>query len=369
MKPIELNNFDFLCSWNDSKKEKAVVAVYFEVGSYEDEVAEGMAHFTEHMVVMGLNDYPLYSKNNMIISATTDLFATIYYIECENTQSEICKALKIAELIATGATLSKFYTDLVREDVLKEYERYITEIESVPSYILFKQFNLPFNLPIGNPNVIKNIRYDDIIQFYKKNYLTCNKKIVIVGQYEKRSRNSYQSEKNINENNKIRVWGKIGFKKYIYQNKGHSYLAWGNLFEIIPLVEKIEVILMAIQIVAKEYYNRIISSFEICSYGKSSLFILLEICRDKILYSESELIENIIGCLNENIFSLAKRHYLLKRIEQSKDILGEAQDLLFLIKNDIQIKDKKALKYILSHYDYNEFMLNVKQVFGEQAHF
>ena len=59
MNRIDRNHVEIIYSQKSNKKENARIAVYFEVGAYDDGESSGAAHFLEHMLVMGLNDYPI----------------------------------------------------------------------------------------------------------------------------------------------------------------------------------------------------------------------------------------------------------------------------------------------------------------------
>lgn len=364
MNRIDRNHVEIIYSQKSNKKENARIAVYFEVGAYDDGESSGAAHFLEHMLVMGLNDYPIYSNNKIVVSATTDLFSTIYYIECMNTQIEICKALEVVKLLISGKTLNAFYMELVREDVVKEYGLYTSQISKQPKCMLYNQLNLPINLPIGNLNIIKSIKYEDIINFFNKHYTTCKKKIVIVGKYVEKNMKCYRLKESTYMKNCVKLLKTSNVNKYVFQSQEYLYLAWGNLLLLNCSIEKLEVIQIAFLIIAKKYFNDIASSFEICSYERGGIFFLLKMRKADALYNVSKFVNDIIIRLNDKLFFIAKKVYYHQRIKQKKRVIGELKDILFAIKNEIQINDKEMIKEILKNYGYSEFMVILKQIFN-----
>lgn len=114
---------------SDSKANNSAAVMGVSVGSFEDpKDSEGLAHFLEHMLFMGSNDFPaqnVYSKflteNGGSSNAYTDVDATVYYFNVMNEKLE--HALRLFSGFFTGPLLNKKSANAEVKAVISEHEK------------------------------------------------------------------------------------------------------------------------------------------------------------------------------------------------------------------------------------------------------
>jgi len=168
------------------------IGMFITVGSLDENDNElGIAHFLEHMMFKGSKSYP------EILTKRLDELGIIYNASTsfESTEYELHGLIEyIDELIFI--LLDMFYNseipshkdtvDIEREIILQEYnmrhDNNAYKINLAMLKLITNKKNKLYGRPIiGTLDSIKNIKYDDLINFRKKHYTDNNATIVISG--------------------------------------------------------------------------------------------------------------------------------------------------------------------------------------------
>lgn len=175
---------------------RASVRLFVETGSLdESEDTSGVAHFLEHLVFNGSRHYkrgeliPKMQKLGLGFggdaNAYTSLLHTVYKLDLPNLNEETVDfALTIMRDFADGATLEDEAIDKERGIVISELKardseqyramigmlRHLSEGTRVADY-----------MPIGQENVIRNISYQDVRNYYKSHYVPERMTLIITG--------------------------------------------------------------------------------------------------------------------------------------------------------------------------------------------
>ncbi len=180
-----------------SKEPPARVSIqlYVAAGSLmEEEYEQGLAHFLEHLAFRGSTHFPegtvtylqkLGSAFGPDINASTSFFETIYQLEIpENDETSLYTALLAMQDYAFGAKLEEAVVDAERAVVLAE-----EKVSDTVGYRAQKKLLgfategslLPKRFPIGQTDVLKRLKAEDIQRFYKQWYQPQRMVLVIAG--------------------------------------------------------------------------------------------------------------------------------------------------------------------------------------------
>lgn len=189
---IELFNGMKVLLISDPKAVKSSAALALPIGSlYDPKLQQGLAHFTEHMVLMGSKKYPnpadfaeYLSSNSGTYNASTSLTRTSFYFEVEH--SALAGALdRLADAIANPLFDAK-YVDKERNAVNAEMTMARTNdgfrIEQINAETISQ--NHPASMFSGGnletladkPN---SKLHDELIEFHR-NYYTANKMVAVL---------------------------------------------------------------------------------------------------------------------------------------------------------------------------------------------
>ncbi|MDB9799337.1 insulinase family protein [Candidatus Pelagibacter sp.] len=179
------NNLTYYIRENQKPKDKAYIKMVIKAGSVmEEEHQQGLAHLLEHMAFNGSKNFPKRSIDEFMSSiglnigthynASTGFFTTNYEYEIPTNDSKNLE------------TVIKIFADILKnlslEDDAFERERKIVEEEwrgdigSDQKYldalyeVTHKNSLLEKRKPIGKIEVIRNFKYQDVKEFYKKWY-------------------------------------------------------------------------------------------------------------------------------------------------------------------------------------------------------
>ena len=179
------NDLTYYVRENRKPKDKAYIKMVIKAGSVmEEDHQQGLAHLLEHMAFNGSKNFPKRSIDEFMSSiglnigthynATTGFFTTNYEYEIPTNDPKNLE------------TVIKIFADILKnlslEDDAFERERKIVEEEwrgdigaekkySEAFYkVTHKDSLLEKRLPIGKIEVIRNFKYQDVIEFYEKWY-------------------------------------------------------------------------------------------------------------------------------------------------------------------------------------------------------
>jgi len=174
----------------DHTSPLAIVDTWFRVGSRnEDDRNNGIAHFLEHTLFKGTKtrgegqiakDIEAFGGRT---NAGTSMDFTHYYISCES--PNIFKALEIQYDVFRNSTLLEETIEKERGVILEEIKRG----EDNPHKVLWDTMisslfpGHPYGrLTLGTKeNISRNIKRDDMVQFFKTWYVPSNMTIVVAG--------------------------------------------------------------------------------------------------------------------------------------------------------------------------------------------
>ena len=172
--------------------EAVALHVWFKVGSvYENYEEKGMAHFLEHMLFNGSENYKYGEIERWVesrggnINAGTSKDFTYYYIEIAYPYWE--KALKLLYQLTLKATLDEDMIEKEKPIVIEELRRG----KDNPRTVLWEHFEKlaykvsPYRFPIiGYEKTIKRFNREMLLRFYGNFYQPKNMVIVVVGKVD-----------------------------------------------------------------------------------------------------------------------------------------------------------------------------------------
>ena len=195
--PIEkytLNNGCTVITGEDYSTSLVTIQLWVRAGSaYEGEFqGSGITHFVEHMVFKGekssssLHIVQQLQELGGELDAATSKEYTFFTITIPKENLE--KAMEIVCGIIVGAEFLPDELEKERQVILREMDL----VDDHPNkYIINNFFRLaygrhPFGDPvIGRKDLFQSITRDDIMKYYKSQYVPNNFTLVVVGNYEK----------------------------------------------------------------------------------------------------------------------------------------------------------------------------------------
>ena len=179
------NGLTYYIRKNDTPKKKVYLKLVVKAGSLmEEERQRGLAHLLEHMAFNGSKNFPGNSIDEFLSSlglnigshfnATTGYFKTNYQFEIPTDDiTNVEKGIQILSDIAGNLDLKDDQFEKERKIVEEEWRqdlgsenKYVNELLNY----IYKDSLLLERRPIGTIDVIKNFRYQDVIDFYEKWY-------------------------------------------------------------------------------------------------------------------------------------------------------------------------------------------------------
>ena len=191
------NGMSYFIRENGEPKNRIQLRLVVKAGScMEDEDQKGIAHFVEHMCFNGTENF---EKSAIVdyfesigmsfgpeINAETSFEHTVYMLELPADNPEILKtSLLVLHDWACSVTFDPVEFEKERGVIIEEWRQ---RTQGVNWRVAMKEVGLVLKdsryekrLPIGDINVIKNIKLDRVVDFYKKWYRPENMAVVAVG--------------------------------------------------------------------------------------------------------------------------------------------------------------------------------------------
>ena len=170
------------------------INIFVGVGSNYEElnINNGMSHFLEHMLFKGTKKYKtakdismLFDSYGCYINAYTDKECTSYIIKCESEYLDKCYPV-LADLIL-NTVFNKEEFEKERHVVVEELKR----VDDNPTArIIDESYKLMFkDNPIGlstggTQEQVLNFKLEDVVNFYKKYYITSNIVVSVCSNYD-----------------------------------------------------------------------------------------------------------------------------------------------------------------------------------------
>ena len=191
------NGMSYFIRENGEPKNRIQLRLVVKAGScMEDEDQKGIAHFVEHMCFNGTENF---EKSAIVdyfesigmsfgpeVNAETSFEHTVYMLELPADNPEILKtSLLVLHDWACSVTFDSVEFEKERGVIIEEWRQ---RTQGVNWRVAMKEVGLVLKdsryekrLPIGDINIIKNIKLDRVVDFYKKWYRPENMAVVAVG--------------------------------------------------------------------------------------------------------------------------------------------------------------------------------------------
>ena len=355
--------------------------ITIKAGSFNDGIKPGLAHFVEHMVLCVDQNETL--NSDILIKGRTLFDKTSYTICTDNSYKSYHRALLLIEQVANGDFLRKTNLNKVKKEILQEYSQKNKLVDYlVESHFLYKA-NISCNMPIGLPEVITNIKFDDIKKYFRTNYYAENIYIGILGgkkewgyeidnleirndrgEHETKQRNEKIGEKTI----AIILHDFFPALKEIEKNKIYLYVKSNIVHDTeyfyLNAVEAVSLSFM-------EYYIELvygeIIQIQIIRYSENNRYI-------RFISQNTNLVEQL-KCLRENVksniwkndfrklyiqfnISLKQESFGYQLINNISEAMVYRESVLFNNKILNSIKDKKFLELYEKSVDYIRELLH-----------
>lgn len=191
------NGMNYYVLENKIPANRIFMRLVVKVGSnIEEENEQGVAHFIEHLCFNGTENF---EKNDIVhyfekigmnfgsdVNAYTSFEQTVYMLECPADDPEMFKtSMQILCDWAHAVTFDSEELEKERGVVIEEWRTREQGIQGRLSNFqvnsILKDSRHSERLPIGKPEIIKNITREEVIDFYKKWYRPEIMSVVVVG--------------------------------------------------------------------------------------------------------------------------------------------------------------------------------------------
>jgi zinc protease len=165
----------------------------------EDEDQRGMAHFVEHMAFNGTTHFPGNAVGTFMqslgvrfgahVNAHTGFDETVYELQIPTDNPNVVdRSLLILEDFARAVTFDPMEIDQERGVILEEWRLGLGADERINDLqfpLLLKGSRYADRLPIGKPEIIRNVNHDRLKQFYTDWYRPDLMAVIVVGDFNK----------------------------------------------------------------------------------------------------------------------------------------------------------------------------------------
>ena len=179
---------------------RAELRLVVKAGSVlEDDDQRGLAHFVEHMAFNGTLHFPKQEISNFMqslgmrfgahVNAHTSFDETVYELQIPTSSPAVIdRSLTILEDFARNVSFDPVEINKERGVILEEWRLGLgagERIQDAQFPILLKGSRYAERLPIGKPDIIRNVGHDRLKQFYTDWYRPDLMAVVAVGDFDK----------------------------------------------------------------------------------------------------------------------------------------------------------------------------------------
>ena len=194
------NGLRYYVRENRLPQTRAELRLVVKAGSVlEDEDQRGLAHFVEHMAFNGTLHFPKQDISSFMqslgmrfgahVNANTGFDQTIYELQIPTGNlAVIDRSLTILEDFARSVSFDPDEIDKERGVILEEWRLGLgpgERIRDTQFPLLLKGSRYADRLPIGKPEIIRNVNHDRLKQFYADWYRPDLMAVVAVGDFNK----------------------------------------------------------------------------------------------------------------------------------------------------------------------------------------
>jgi zinc protease len=194
------NGMRYYIRENRQPQARAELRLAVNAGSVlEDDDQRGLAHFVEHMAFNGTRNFPgnavgafmqsLGVRFGAHVNAHTAFDETVYELQIPTSNPAVIdRSLLILEDFAHRVSFEPEEIDKERGVILEEWRLGLgagERIQNAQFPLLFKGSRYADRMPIGNPDIIRNVSYARLRQFYADWYRPDLMAIIVVGDIDK----------------------------------------------------------------------------------------------------------------------------------------------------------------------------------------
>ncbi len=194
------NGLRYYVRENKLPQARAELRLVVKAGSVlEDEDQRGLAHFVEHMAFNGTLHFPKQEISNFMqslgmrfgahVNAHTSFDETVYELQIPTSSPAVIdRSLTILEDFARTVSFDPVEIDKERGVILEEWRLGLgagERIQDAQFPILLKGSRYAERLPIGKPDIIRNVNHDRLKQFYADWYRPDLMAVIAVGDFDK----------------------------------------------------------------------------------------------------------------------------------------------------------------------------------------
>ena len=194
------NGFRYYLRENRLPQARAELRLAVKAGSVlEDDDQRGLAHFVEHMAFNGTKNFPGNAVGTFMqslgvrfgahVNAHTGFDETVYELQIPTDNPAVLdRSLLILEDFARNVTFDPVEIDKERGVILEEWRLGLgagERIQNAQFPLLLKGSRYAERLPIGNPEIIRNVNPDRLRQFYTDWYRPDLMAVIVVGDINK----------------------------------------------------------------------------------------------------------------------------------------------------------------------------------------
>jgi zinc protease len=194
------NGLRYYVRANMQPRARAELRLVVNAGSVlEDEDQLGLAHFVEHMSFNGTLHFPRQQVAGFIqslgmrfgahVNAQTGFDETVYELQIPTDNAAVIdRSLLILEDWAHNVSFDPVEIDKERGVILEEWRLGLGASERIHDAqfpILLKGSRYAERLPIGKPEIIRNVNHDRLKQFYTDWYRPEQMAVIAVGDFDK----------------------------------------------------------------------------------------------------------------------------------------------------------------------------------------
>jgi zinc protease len=194
------NGLRYYIRANKQPQARAELRLVVNAGSVlEDEDQRGLAHFVEHMSFNGSEHFPKQDIAGFMqsvgmrfgahVNAHTSFDETVYELQIPTDRPAVIdRSLLVMEDWAHNVSFNSSDIDQERGVILEEWRRGLGPDERLQDSqfpILLKGSRYAARLPIGQPEIIRNVNHDRLKQFYLDWYRPDLMAVIAVGDFDK----------------------------------------------------------------------------------------------------------------------------------------------------------------------------------------
>ena len=194
------NGLRYYVRENRLPQARAELRLAVKAGSVlEDEDQRGLAHFVEHMAFNGTLHFPKQEITSFMqslgmrfgahVNANTGFDQTIYELQIPTSSPAVIgRSLTILEDFAHAVSFDPVEIDKERGVILEEWRLGLgpgERIRDAQFPMLLKGSRYAERLPIGKPEIIRNVNHDRLKQFYADWYRPDLMAVIAVGDFDK----------------------------------------------------------------------------------------------------------------------------------------------------------------------------------------